>query len=83
MEKVVSKFEFLPGSRSWGGAVEVLKVTGEEDRNEHIYIRMRVGKRTIWLPRAALNQVIDAMVLANADAKARYSALIAKMNRED
>jgi hypothetical protein len=83
MEKVVSKFEFLPGNRSWGGTVEVLKVTGEEDRDEHIYIRMRVGKRTIWLPRATLSLVIDALVLANADAKARYSELIAKMNRED
>lgn len=80
MERVVSLFEFLPDSKVWAGNVSVLEVS-DEDGTKHIYLRLRVGRVTLKLPRSGLNEVIDALVKAEASSKQHYAKLIEQMNR--
>lgn len=82
MVKVEVSLPFLEGTR-WSGAAEVLHVTDDHQHNDHIYIRLRVGKRFLWLPRAELRDVIQALSEADDEASRRYTQLIRRMNPKE
>lgn len=80
MERVVSSFDFLLGSRYWTGCVEVLEAEDESGR-PHIYLRMRVGRVSIKLPRVGLTEIIDALKEADASATKQFERLVEQLNR--
>lgn len=79
-EHLAKSFPFLQRSKHWNGAVEIIHSTDEEEK-EHIYLRLRIKRVTIRLPRAGLLEVIDALNEAHQEASQLYAKLIEKMNR--
>ena len=79
MTRVICNFQFLQSSRYFEGEVQVIEVT--EAGLPHIYMRMRVGKSWIRLPRAGLSEIIEALQQANERASSEYKKLLRRMNQ--
>jgi hypothetical protein len=79
-ETLISSFKFLESDRRWGGAVEVLRV--EHDGCPSIDLRLRVGTRTLSLPRRAKDEIIAALTGAYKLASREYRQLVVEMNEQ-
>jgi hypothetical protein len=81
-ETLISSFGFLEQDRRWGGAVEVLRVE-RADGLPSVDLRLRVGTRTLSLPRRAKNEIIAALTGAYKRAGQEYRQLVIEMNKGD
>jgi len=75
---VVEAFTFLDNDRKNKGAIEVIK--NEYQDRTVIGLRLRVGGRTVPLPRNKVGEIISAMQKAEASASRQYKQLIEEMN---
>lgn len=81
MTRVLCTLPFLESSRHFEGEVQVIEVT--ENNQPHIYMRMRIGKTWLRLPRAEIREVIDALEKANTVATDEYTKLLRRMNKRN
>jgi hypothetical protein len=79
MTRVICTLPFLQDSRHFEGEVQVIEVT--ENDQPHIYLRMRIGKIWMRLPRAGIAEIIAVLQEADKRASNEYVELIRRMNK--
>jgi len=85
-EEVLNEYPFLPGNEKWGGKVQVLRITYRQpDGMERVFISKRLilnsSQRYMNLPRAGIEELIEAILSATEDEKVHHEALLAEINQ--
>jgi hypothetical protein len=76
--KAVASFPFCEEDRRFQGAVEVTR--GDHTDRSVIGVQLRVGDRSVPLPRNRIRDVLVALVQADAEASSQYQKLLKEMN---
>jgi hypothetical protein len=84
-EEVLKEIPFLPGNDTWGGKVQIVRVTlPQENGPSRTFINKRLmfnaNNRYINLPRHGIEEVVQAILAASESEREHHEALIAQLN---
>lgn len=79
MEEVLHTRSFLVDVKNWEGEVQALKVV--DAGKEHVYLKLRIGNRWIYLPRSSVLEITSAIHAVKHLADEEYKKILRRMNK--
>ena|SRR5271155_2077418 len=84
-EEVLERFPFKPGNEKWGGEIQIIRATVNQNGQERVYINKRLlftgTGRYINLPRDGVEEMVAAILAASEPEQKYHEALMAEINQ--